>query len=728
MPSGGRRSIKIPSFVGAVEIESSVAGIKNSEVQRSMADCRPVFAIVQSEKHPPMCCGNIITTELFLSLFGPEFQLSGSPALIVGCQNGNIYFTGIGARQGSEQEFMSPLYSLAQSIVGIHTVYFPNKRAPEANDPFVASPVDDSAESKIHNAVIFIGQAGKIAVCCVGSEGQFSRFQEFHVPAPVLSSVLVSGECLVYSTQQELYRICLRQECSHSMEERIPPVNAGMLPVVIPEMSFKFPEMVQNIQYRTYLLHGNSTSGLDSSPAAAHGVKLQFLCMSHDGSLSMIHSTVCASTGKDGSGALWKSSTKVCQDLKQCLQCIQSHSEEIDHVMEIILSLNKLLVELKSAVDMLLAVRGIAVPHLSRCFCPFTCFVNTSREKFGTSAEKVCVNMKIACRKHKFTTEALNDDWSLLVITYSGKHSISKSVSLSGLVAGDSVSLAMDIEVGVELKRGVYIESFLLYSPQRLCRCLTQYGHPKKSDIVKGVSLFLAKKHFDVVDFLRQRKCTARETLSSCRSRMVTRILSPESTPTPPNTALPHSFSFHVSLSTATNTIQASSPSLSVATLQGMSPGEVATALLNVLIPPPSGKRKLGTTGEATEYDVLTRFDGEGIEFQLSSVGEDEGLQLEVRTSNMSMLVQIIGSLSARLRSGRTKENRESCEHGALCSKLEELKGVLEEVGKVQREISSCHQEWKTNCMSAEAYHKALLTGKARTCSIYCKLREIVLV
>lgn len=756
VPSAGRGTITVPSFVGAaVEVQSSIASTEGdrSAVQ-GIVDCRPVFTLVRSEKHPPTCCGSIITSELFLSLFGPDFQLSGAPVLMVGCQNGNIYFlnfAGCKAHQNSEREFMCPVYSLSQPVVAIHTAYFPRRRSPETDVLFTlqeTSPVEDGAESKTHNAVIFVGQAGKIAICYVDGR-PFPSFLEFNVPAPVVSSVLVPGECLLYSTLQGLYRICLRQECVDMIEEKIPTVaDRGVQSIRIPEVSFKFPEMVMDVHYRTYLLQSDVGSGrVDTPPASEPGRGgFRCLCVSLDGVLSTVLPTPCASTGEVRSE---KTSTEVGQDMKQCLLSVQSQSEEIDRVMEKIRSLNLILTKLKGILDMLLAIRAPPTPHSARArgsrgsTSPFACSFKPTREKVGATAERLCVVVEMTYGKHKHSAEVLSDGWSLLVTSQTGKHSTSRSVSLAGLVVGDTVAVTMDVNVhgGVAvLEDRAIVECFLHYSPWHLCGCLTCDTSTKKADSFRGVSLFLVRRDFDILDFLHPHKDTSRETVSSCREKAVNRILSEsaetaESAPAPSRPlppALLYSISLPISSHAAIRTIQTNTSSLSAEKLRKMNPGEVAAALLNALVAVTNGKspraRNTGTRGCNSE--ILMGFAGEGIGLKLSDAcGEDEvggSLRLEIRASSRSILVQVVGSVTTRLRRGHGAEPEGvSCDHRTLCGRLEALEGIRGEVGRVQHEISTSHLEWRSNCMTAEAYRRALLTWRAKAHSVYCKLREI---
>jgi hypothetical protein len=605
--------------------------------------------------------------------------------MLVGCQNGNIYFLNFASGCGVDSEFMCPLYSLAQAVVGIHTVCFPKRRTPEAEDFFASSPMQNSAESGVHNAMIFVGQAGKIAICCVGSDTQsLPCFQEFHVPAPVLSSTLVSGQCLLYSTLNGLYRICLKQECAYSFEEKIPPINATTCPISIPQASFKFPELMQNLYYRTYLLHRDT---INDSPTTLH-----FLCVSLGGHLSTI-SAIGVSAGEV------KTSTEVCQELKRYIQNIELQSREIDCVIEKINSMNSIVTKLKGVLDILVAAGGACLPHSVNGSCsPFTCSFKANLEKVGCAVEKMQVTVEVTYTKS--TSEALSDDWSLLLVSQFGKHNVFKSVSLAGLVARSSVAMAVDVPDG--LVDGGWMECFLIYSPQRLCVNLSD----GKFGTFKCVSLLLARREFDMLDFICQNKSTAREVASSCRVRIMRETLlksigpsKPAVLSNPPPLDVSHRAS--ISLCAATNNSGASGPA----------GDDSVAALINAMG---------GIFGMNTK--LLTSFDNERIGFKLNNIGDgEEGQRLEVHASSNSMLVQVLGCVNARLRSNVMGSR--TCVYSTACSKLEGLEGLLEQVRQLQRELSVNHQAWKSNCMLKEAYQKLLLTWKVKACTAYCKIR-----
>lgn len=757
VPSGGRGTIVIPSFVCAAEMQCLVANggnLAGATVGRSV-DCRPVCTLVRSEKHRGPRCGCTITSELFLSLFGPELQLSNAPVMLVGCQNGNVYFvnpvrSSVREKESSKHELMCPLYNLAQPVVSIHTVYFPTRKPLEADDPFQlqeASP-EELDTDKPHNAILFLGQAGKIAICYISSDGQsFPSFLEFHTPAPVVSSVLFPGRCLLYSTLKGLYRICLRRDCATFVEEKLPPTHS--LPsraIEIPEVSFKFPHLVQSSHYGAYLLQSGVRRQFDPSSDRSRQGEDECLSLSLDGQLSTLHFT----NAKEE--PLTKTSAEVGQEMKECLRSIQAQGEMMDRVVEKIQSLNGILTELKGVLDMLCAV-GKVTKLLSSTSShdksPFSCSFRSTWEKVGAVVEKLCVVVEMTYSigsKHKAVV--LGEGWSLLVVSQQRGEDLkegytAKSIPLAGLVAGDSVSLKVDVDV---CGGGECVKCFLHYNPRHLYECLTQHVSTSKSEAFKSISLSLARKDVSVLDFLHPQKRAARETLSSCRSRTVKALLlisiseadTTKSAPTPAIAqpamfpALLHSSSLPIPLDAAVDAIRAGS-SKSTEELRNMGPDGIAAALLVALVPAVAGKKpsragggggNTGTRGSGTE--VVTAFDGEVVSFKLIRVEEDGGLRLDVCASSRRLLVQVIGAVSARLRRRAGGRVVESHDHTTLCGRLRGLERILEDIGHVLQEISATHQEWRTNCLSAESYRKALHAWREKASTIYCKLRKVL--
>lgn len=768
VPSGGRGTITIPSFVGAEQVWSSVTtaegcGFTAHDV-RTM-DCKPAFALIRSDKPLPPSSGGI-TSDLFLCLFGVGQRLSNSPALLIGSQNGNIYVTnfmacgeGIGANQRDKGELLCPLYSLEQPVVGIHTAFFPRRRAQLTDDPFVLQELNedtDKDDNSTHNAIIFLGQGGKIAVCYVGSDGQsFPSFVEFHVPGPVLSSILIPNQCLLYSTLQGLHRVCLRQDCAASIEDRIPSIS-NTCPIKIPEVSFKFPEMLRHSYCGTYFLARSDDGGhggqLRTPPTGTEGDEVQCVGVSLNGRLSTFQLASCADSRET---TLAKNSSEVSREIKCCLQSVQKHSENMEVVMGKIQALNLILTELKGVLDILCAVGRADTALLPSSFAgsaPFSCSFTTTSERVGASLESLSVQVEVTYSGTE-PDRVLTNGWSLLVTCQNGNLSTSKAASLAGLTSGDSVTLRVDPREGPTALGG-NVSCFVHYNPRHLYESLAgeEVSSTQIPTTSKGVCIFLVRKDFDTLDFLSPHKhSNKRELLSSHRIKTVQAILSPEeavSSPRPrltgltgPATApvLLHTFSLPIPLHTAINTVQTCS-AMSTGELAGMDTEEVGRRLLCTLLPTATGKLKHSNSmaprgGGGGGAEILMGFDGERVSFKLSSSEVSGGgpgesgavLRLEVHASSRACLVRVLSGVKQRLRKGRVGEDPPSVAESRkkLCGRLEELWTLQEEVGVAQQEISTAHQDSVTHCLSVEDYHQAIRTCENRVFTTYCKLREI---
>ena len=763
VPSGGRDTITIPSFIGAKQVWSSVTtaegcGFTGHNV-RTM-DCKPAFALIRSDKllPPSGSRSGIITSDLYLCLFGVGQRLSNSPALLIGSQNGNIYVTnfmscreGVGVNQRDTGELLCPLYSLEQPVVGIHTAFFPPRRREWlADDPFMLQELDkdkDKDDSGTHNAIIFLGQGGKIAVCYAGNDGRsFPSFVEFHVPGPVLSSILIPRQCLLYSTLQGLHRVCLRQDCAASIEDKIPSTS-NTRPIKIPEISFKFPEMLRHSYCGTYFLAQTNDRGHGGPHTGTEGDKIQCVGVSLDGRLSTFQLASCADSRETTRA---KNSSEVSREIKCSLQSVQKHNEKIEIVMEKIQTLNVILAELKGVLNILCAVgradTALLPPGNFAGNAPFSCSFSTTSERVGASLESLSVQVELTYSGTE-PDHMLTNGWSLLVTCQNGNFSTSKAVSLAGLPSGDSVTLRVDQREGptAALGGGGSVSCFVHYNPRHLHESVTRedVSSTKISTTSKGVCLFLARKEFDILDFLTpaHKHTNKRELLSSHQMKTVRAILSPEEPVTPPRppalagpatapVPLLHTSTLPIALHTAISTVQACSGG----NLVGMDTQEVVYRLLCALLPTAAEKLKRtaprggsGGGGGGGGAEILMSFDRENIRFKLSSseASEESGaeLRLEVHATSRTCLVRVLSGVKWRLRKGEPPSVAESREK--LCGRLEELRTLQGEVAVAQQEISTAHRDSVTNCLSVEDYHKAIRTCESRVFTTYCKLREI---
>lgn len=719
--SGGRGSVSVPSLVGAQQLEDVVISTPSS-TEDIRPGCgvgyRPVLSLLQSDTHSITTPCNTITSELFLCLFGLEFEVAKTPVVLIGCQNGNIYFTN-GKSHGGR---LMPLYSMEQPVVGLHSVYFPSQRDPKDRDPFLIRQEADQQDAigGTHNSLLFLGQRGKVTVCHVGTGVCPSPgFVEFHVPSPILSLVLVPSQCLLYSTLQGLYKICLRESCAECVEEKVPP--SGKLPIRVPQTSFKFPERVWDSRCVCYLLQ--TTASGDGLGISVDGRLFAF-------KFGPLGTTPCV---KRSSAQL------VGQEIKSTLQAVQEQGERVEGVREEMRSLNNLLAELKSALEMLcssVATSGSGPDLLGpggsgqepAFFCQFRC----TCEDVATQLVRLGIRVDLAYNAHSGSQKrgvALGEGWSLIAVFVSGGGGIiSKSVSLSGLLPGDSVTLRVHLDSSGHGGRGGQLSGalhcFLHYDPLHLSAC---FKSSRKSQVSSGISLFLTKKSFDILDFLLPHG-HSREVMSSLPLKTLHTILSSENKDTPSQPSPPpllHTTSFRTGLRTAITMIQCWSHTTEE--LWELTVGTIASKLLGLLVPHVS----VGARGE-----MVGGLDGESVELRLSDstsaavraseCAPDTMLWLEVCASSRGFLARVVSAVNTRLKAeeGEGQEGEEYLSHEEGCVRLARLEQLLEEVRETEREIAAAKHQTRTNLISSEAHHKTLQSWETRTLALYTKLRE----
>ena len=409
----------------------------------------------------------------------------------------------------------------------------------------------------------------------------------------------------------------------------------------------------------------------------------------------------------------------------------------MERLTEEIRSLNAILAELKGALDILCGVgRGAKSGSVFSGACPygpaFSCSFICTREEVGISAERLCILVKLT----RNTTDSergklapLEKGWSLVSSSVSGDRAVSKSVPITALACGDSVTLRIDAAACGEVGQlGGAVKCFIHYDPHHLLEHLQS----KKSLAFSIISLFLASREFDILDYLQpQGSNLYRRTLSSLRLQTVKSTISSDgeskesNLPSPPS--LLHTASLNIAVKTAVRIIQQSSPSSSVEELLGSNIETISARLLRALLPaahstPPIRERP----GE-----ILMGLDGEGVKFKLSCATEVSSsavrdcavLKLEIRASSERCLTLVVSAVNRRRRSAMSG-SIDPLPHEEVCVELERLELLLKEVAEVEREMSAHWQERRTNCISAEEYCKALHSWQAKMVSIYCKLRE----
>ena len=789
LPTSSRETISVPSFIGARQLctlDSSPGARGGASVDNSvkgghhhrLLHHRPACLVLQSESHTPWR-HSVITSELFTNLFGAEYEHCKAPVLLIAGENGNIYFTNF-ARDGpggrSEcQDMLTPLHGLEQPITSIHSAYFPVRKDSSEFNPFL---IQDEQEwrasyqemSKTHNALLFLGLRGRVTVCYAAATDSQQHpglgFVDYHVPGPILSSVLVQDRCLLYSTSQGLYRICLRTKCAESAEEKASSMHSK-LPIKIPEVSFKFPERVFDSDHAYYLFPcfpgGSPEPGvLEQGGSDVEGDRECCLCVSLDGRLSTFSFSPCTTEIPD-SIVTRMGSSRVGREIKQCLETIQAQGRRTDEVMEEIRSLNAVLTELRDALDILCGIgetslgreagpapwgTGRNLFNRSECTPAFSCTFQCTCEDVGVCTEQLSVVVELTRSTNSLSGSSahskgklLGKGWSLLATLMSGESAISKSVSITELACGDSVRLVLDASresAGEEGQVGGAVNCFVRFNPAHLCEGQgVQRGRGGRSSC-SGVSLLLGRREFDILDYLRPHKrVTARRTLSSLQAGAIKSILAPSGVrgdvvkhSTPPT--LHHITTLTIALQTAVALIQCFS-TLSTAAIQESSISALSTEFLRYLLPKvllkpstaPRGEIFTGLDGESVSFK-LSCTEGESNNSRLSECAPDTVLKLDVRASSERFLARIVSAVNGRLLRAPPSEGGANVSHTKACEGLAKLRRLLGEVAEIRREMSSGKwSERRVGHDGSEAYLRTLNSWRARTVGVYCKLREL---
>jgi len=489
--------------------------------------------VCQSADHPGTYSSSSVSSEFFLDLFGPESCLLKVPVLVVGMQNGQVYFTNFisGSVLSSEvgpndTSILSPLCDLGQPVVGLHWVYFPPRTV--STDPLVTSwdMETENVQEKVMeapNVLISVGRRGKVRVIYFDLAAMQQRRQqsevEYQVPGPVLSSALLPGQCLLFTTVQGLYKVCLQSSCATCTEEKLPSLMGHSGSVVIPHISFNFPEKLQNTCNPSYILKTEPLADHSRSPNSESRSSAQCLYVALDGSVASLdlgeHADGADSSAGGHSSIKRLSADHVGKEIKHCLDSIQLLSDRIAQTRRKIEFLNGVLMELKASVELLSAVADVCGNQTCEVFrsCrPVKCSFTTIQEDAGLKVKSLSVRVGVAYSRptaRQDLPHRLPPGWSILVNASSLRltgSSFSKSLALSGMTAGESVDLTVAVDME-DLHLPVLVQCFLHYSPAQLCRSsFKNVTSAEDFTECRGCMLHLSSDVLSVLDFAKQ--CT----------------------------------------------------------------------------------------------------------------------------------------------------------------------------------------------------------------------------
>ena len=571
----------------------------------------------------------LLQDDLYAQLFGPECKLSNSPILLLGCQNGHIYYCDLNRLEhsgGGEKSPLIPLYSLDQPVVAVHTASMHQEA--DKQDPLLLSNTSRSTNAT-SNVLFFVGQKGKVVVGRPGRATQkVVNMFEFHVPGPIISSLLIQDECLLYSTLRGAYEICLKPDCI----QKSTPSMGSSSPVLIPEMSFMFPNRVSHST--TFILGELSASAAATEPKLYPSV----ICMSPRGHVSSLNVSDEGETHNSPSTAM------VAQDLKQSLTAIQATAKQVTATRENLASLNASLSELNDALSLLCDVarsNGLSDSEES----PFCCTLWPAFEDVGVSSRRAFIHVKLSYTGSK----PLGRGWSFAVQLHPTEMTdfipnciqqkaavVTSYVSpLTNLTAGGCLEMKVDIDLSSTDPLVCCLYCFLHYSTENIpsVKGLDSAGN-------SGVSLPLCRKRFDALDLLQPLHSSPKDlVLTRGDSSYLNTVLTPSRT-----TALPVSQHFLL------HSLEIAIPQGVVCGLRGSASGSESMQASSLCASFLKRLVSVNTVRMVEESSVEVRVIAhDGSPVCLRVVSQDDSFNLVIQTASRKLLTQIVHDVECRV-------------------------------------------------------------------------------
>ena len=703
-------------------------------------------------------CECIVEPELFLQLFGADCHIPTAAVLLVGGPNGHIFYSNLRnipknitndhplKERKETPNFFKPLYSLDQPIVSIHAYHFPKRR--EQIDPSLF--VDDlfSTSSAVPDSLLFLGQRGRIAICyaegstVTGSNKsqKFAKFIEYNVPGPILSSKLIPGQCLVYSSLRSLHCIDLREESFREAEESSPQLQLRRGPLLIPEASFKFPERI-SVSIPPSVIMDCGLIGANSGPdamelEATNTGELGMMLVSFRGDLCSL------STKFGGKESTSRDPEVIAKDIKRCLNSMQVTKDEISATSDAISKVNAGLIELNHVLRLLCVVKchqeGTPCLTDGQEECPLDCAVSAGFKELGVSERELSIDVTLSYRGEK----SLGRGWSLLIqvspsshlgshdhrnSTFSFDHShthlatpttvISRCVALEGLATNGSLEERIPVSFAQRVvgPLNFSVSCYIRYDPSTI---VTAAALDKDDNLIscgRSVSVLMNSRLLDALDFARPFMEVPRKlhrhldqvTTAACLDKSSSSIVDKGQAPL--------------------HTIRLPVPCKLLQTQIA----DDASALSSLLLPHIAGSDDKFQNGAEIR---LTSYDCSGVSIQLVKEAEareedtfiSHGPSLVIKSSSRSQLAEIVKCINYRFyQHNRSSAIPDSANISDTLSK-EELFERYAEVREIsQGAVAMLDQVTTLERLSREpsASEKAELISE--TFSLYSKLRQL---
>ncbi len=622
---------------------------------------RPSIAVVRcTGKDSPHVSS--IHGDFFLQLFGPEPRLSSSPILLIGTRNGNVLHCCMNELEYiDEKSILKILCSLEQPVVAVHLAQFPTEASATPSDPLLVQGGDKmNGEGEGANALLIVGQRGRIVVWRMGSPGQsFATYTEFHVPGPVLSSVLVPGHWLLHSTLRGCYKVCLRPQCMDG--SRTHPVTPTNSPVVLPEAALRSPTVISpSVAFVVPPPESQPPSPTQTPPTGV-------LTVSPSGTVGWL-----AIGGEESTVDMGAS--QAAQELKQTLISIEATSRQVDTFKEKISSVDGKLTELNEALSLLCEVsssRGTSHPSGQGCSGPFHCKLTPGFELAGVSGKRPCIDVRLSFQAGR---KPLRTGWSLILQLHPGGYN--QGAPLGG--AGEDSSKVVPLrgmEGGRNLSVCVYLGSSSLKPLVCTLQCSAHYSttalrltdEQGEGSNPTGVSLVICTKDFDVLDFVEPNLSSSlteqRELV--CDEDVRSLLNGSGNLPAPHphhQAALVHSLELPVPTTLCPPLANTSEP--------------IVISLLYSLLPSLARDLRLTVSGHSAEA-ALRAYDGSLVCLRAGQQGVSSTLSLTVMASHRAILTEVSWSLQERLRLVGAERTCDRS-HDQLCRQLHTLEvGVI---------------------------------------------------
>lgn len=413
-PCGAQKNI--PQFsaspIFVFQLPGSVATL-----QRSLVPTPPLLLLDST----------VLPEEFYRQLCQPDQFLLRSPLVLVGSPAGHVHHL---------TNTSTPVLfcALNQPVVSIHIIEVPD------------AAVGDVSPSTC-NAIVCIGQRGRTVLCRTGNPGRTApRFSEFQLNGPILCSVVVPRQYLLYATPDGVYGVRLSSSPSGCQQQ----TDHSSL-----EMAFRFPQKMAEIVAHLLM------------PVDARRVLTASLC----GRVATF--PVPSEQSRDACTA---------GDLRRALRCIEANAKQTALLSERLSSLDATLKELNEALTLCCDVARPAPQKV----LPLRCKLRPVCVHRGYSSLELAVRLSLECTLQR----ALGSGWSLLVeLRIKSGERRTEAIPLEHLSATNVHQYSVSFPVKPAVRAPLQVS----------VRCVLHYAIPTRG---KSVSFSLHEEVFASTHFL----------------------------------------------------------------------------------------------------------------------------------------------------------------------------------------------------------------------------------